>query len=113
MAPIDSLDRCIAGLQFQEFEADGAGFRALGPDAMPGRLLGILRHQALQFGLGVLVLHEGRSGLAKHRREFRPGIGRAHVDDAHCLDAGPRRLGAEQSEAGRRSQRSARTSSPP
>src|SRR5580693_8076001 len=48
IAPIDSLDRCISSLHFKEFEADGAGFRALGPKAMPGCLLGVLRHQALQ-----------------------------------------------------------------
>jgi hypothetical protein len=57
-----SLDRCIAGLHFEEIEADGAGFRALGPDAMPDRRIGILEHKALQFGLGVLVLEKGVSG---------------------------------------------------
>src|ERR1700687_2609446 len=75
IAPIDSLERCIAGLHFQEIEADGAGLRALGPDAMPARLLGILGHQAFQFGLGVLVLEKCGSGLAKNPGEFRPGIG--------------------------------------
>jgi hypothetical protein len=96
MAPIDSLDRCIADLHFEEIEADGAGFRTLGAEPMPSRLLGVLRHQAFQFGLGVLVLQEGRPGLAKDGGEFRPGIGRTHVDDADGLDAGPRRVGAEQ-----------------
>ena len=42
---IDSLDRCMAALRLEEVEADGAGFRALGADAMADRLLGILRHQ--------------------------------------------------------------------
>src|SRR6266853_6510069 len=96
MAPIDSLERCIAGLHFEEIEADGAGFRAFRPDSVSGRLLGVLRHQRLQFGLGVLVLQECRSGLAKHTSEFGPSVGRAHVDDANGLDTGPRRLGTEQ-----------------
>src|ERR1700674_5766138 len=95
MAPIESLERCIARLHFQEIEADGAGFRALGPDAMAGRLLGVLRCQPFQFGLGVLVLQEGHSGLAKEPGEFRPGIGRTHVDDANGLDARPQRLSTE------------------
>src|ERR1700680_4072872 len=86
MEPIVSLDRCIAGLHFEEIEADGAGFRALGAQTMPSRLLGVFRHQALQFGLGVLVLQECRPGLAKDPGELRPGIGRAHVDDAYGLD---------------------------
>src|ERR1700674_5157873 len=71
MAPIESLERCIARLHFQEIEADGAGFRALGPDAMAGRLLGVLRHQPFQFGLGILVLQKGHSGLPKDPGEFR------------------------------------------
>jgi hypothetical protein len=96
MAPIDSLDRCIAGLHFEEIEADGAGFRALGAQPVPGRLLGVLRYQALQFGLGVLVLQECRTGLAEDRSEFCPSIGRTHVDDENGLDAWSRRLNAEQ-----------------
>src|SRR3984957_1109614 len=81
MAPIDSLDRCIAGLHFKEIKADGAGFGALGPDAVPDGLLGVLRHQALEFGLGVFVLQKGGSALPKQAGEFRPRIGRTHVDD--------------------------------
>src|ERR1700716_3463473 len=75
MAPIDSLERCITSLHFKEVEADGAGFRALGAQAMPYRLLGVLGHQPFQFGLGVLVLEKRGSGLAKHSGKFRPGIG--------------------------------------
>jgi hypothetical protein len=63
MAPIDSLERCMA--QLQKFKANGTGFRAFGTDAMSDRLLGILGHEALQLGLGILVLQKGRPGLAK------------------------------------------------
>ena len=75
MAPIDSLERCMFGLHFKQIEADGAGFRALSPHAMSPRLLGILGHEPLEFGLGILVLQKGRSGLAKEPGEFRPGVG--------------------------------------
>src|ERR1700688_2265192 len=75
MAPIDSLERCMAGLHVEEIEADGARLRALGPDAVAGRLLGVLGHQTLEFGLGVLVLEKGVSGLAIDPGEFRPGVG--------------------------------------
>ena len=86
----------MVALHLQEIEADRAGFRALGPDAVPERLLGVLRHQALEFDLGLLVLEEGRPGRAEHAGEFRPGIGGAHVDDPDRLDPRPRRLDAEQ-----------------
>src|SRR5882724_3981720 len=75
MAPIDSLQRCIAGLHLKEIKADGARLGAFGPQAVPDRLLGVLGHQALQFGLGVLVLEKRRSALAENPGEFRPGIG--------------------------------------
>src|SRR5215467_14319856 len=96
MAPIASLERCMAALQFEQVEADGAGFRALGADAMPDCLLGILGHEALQLSLRVLMLQKCRSGLAKDCGEFRPGIGRTHINDADGLDAKSRRLGKEQ-----------------
>ncbi len=41
----------LAALLDKEVEAHGAGFRALGPNAMANRLLGIVRHE----GLGVFV----------------------------------------------------------
>src|SRR5262252_1005921 len=96
MAPIASLERCMAGLQFEQIEADGAGFRALGADAMPNRLPGIRGHEALQFDLCVLMLQKCRSSLAKDRGELRPGIGRTHINEANGLDAGSWRLGKEQ-----------------
>ena len=48
IAPIVSLERCMTGLRLEQIEADGAGFRALGANAMAGRLLGIFRHQLFQ-----------------------------------------------------------------
>src|SRR5258707_9189938 len=96
MAPIDSLERCMAGLQFEQIEADGSGFRALGADAMPDCLLGVLGQEALQFDLSVLMLQKCRSGLAKDCGEFRPRIGRTHINDANGLDAGSRRVSKEQ-----------------
>ena len=54
---------------------------------MADRLLGILRHQALELGLGLFVFEMGRPGPGKDAGEFRPGIGGAHVDDADRLDA--------------------------
>jgi hypothetical protein len=38
IAPIDSLDRCMAAVQAQDIEAHRAGLRPLGADAMPDRL---------------------------------------------------------------------------
>src|SRR5580658_5025055 len=55
---IELLDCCkVAALLIgEEIETDGARLRALGPDAMAGCFLGILWHQALQFGLSQFVL---------------------------------------------------------
>src|ERR1700759_5656201 len=80
IAPIVSLERCMAGLHVQHVEAHRARFRALGPDPMSDPLLGVLGHQVLELGLGPLVLEKARSGGAEESGEFGPGIGRAHVD---------------------------------
>ena len=64
---------------------------------MADRLLGILRHQALEFGLGLFVLEMRRPGPGEDHGKLRPGIGRAHIDDAHRLNARLRRLDPEQS----------------
>src|SRR5215470_15666698 len=96
MAPIDSLERCMAGLQFEQVKADGARFRALSADAMADCLLGIFGHEALQFDLSVLMLQKCCSSPAKDCGEFRPGIGRTHINDANGLNAGSRRLSKEQ-----------------
>src|SRR6185503_6901053 len=92
---MDSLDRCMAGLLDEEVETHGAGFRALGADPMADRLLGILWHKALEFGLGMLVFEMSRPSLCKDASEFRPGVGAAHVDNPDCLDAWPWRLDPE------------------
>src|SRR5258707_365975 len=62
---------------------------------MPDRLFGVLRHQFLQLDLRGFMVEEGSAGLTKHACEFRPGIGRAHVDDPDRLDPWPWRLDAE------------------
>src|SRR5437660_5581064 len=80
IAPIVSLDRCMAGLHVEEIEAHRTRLGPLGADAVPNRLLGVLRHQRLEFGLGPLVLEERRAGRAEDAGELRPRIGRAHVD---------------------------------
>jgi hypothetical protein len=45
----------MAALLDEEVEAHGAGFRAFGADAVADRLFGILRHKALELGLGLFV----------------------------------------------------------
>ena len=80
----------------QDIEAHRARFRALGSHAMPDGLLGVLRHQGLELALGPLVVEKGLAGVAEQPGELRPGIRRAHVDDADGLDARPRRLGIDQ-----------------
>src|SRR3984893_8048719 len=92
----DSLDRCTGGLRIQNVEAHRTRFRALGPHAMPDRFLRILGHEAFELGLGPLVVEEGGAGIAEQGRKLRPGVRRAHVDNADRLDAGARRLGAAQ-----------------
>src|SRR5260221_13068001 len=95
IAPMVSLERCMTGLRLVEIKTDGTGFGALGPNAMPDRLFGVLRHQFLQLDLRGFMVEEGSAGLTKHACEFRPGIGRAHVDDPDRLDPWPWRLDAE------------------
>src|SRR6516225_5804997 len=75
MVPILSLERCMAILRFEEIETDGTRFGALCTNAVASRLLGILRHQGLELGFGVLVFEMRRPGAGEDRRKFRPGIG--------------------------------------
>ena len=89
IAPIVSLDRCMARLPIKKIEADRAGLRAFGANAVAGCFLGVLGHQPFQLRLGALVFEEGGAGRAEQARDFGPGIGFAHVDDPNCLD--PRR----------------------
>src|SRR5262249_19970505 len=84
-----SLDRGMGGLRLEKVETDGAGLGALRAHAVPDRFLGVLRHERLEFALGALVLQKGSAGVAVECREFRPGIGGAHVDNADGFDAWP------------------------
>src|SRR6266568_9398339 len=51
-AAIESLDRCMGSLRLEDVETDRARLRAAGPDPMADRLLGVLRNECLEFGLG-------------------------------------------------------------
>src|SRR6266436_6066586 len=84
-----AMDRCMGGLRLENIEAHRAGFRALCADAVADRLLGILGQQSFELALRPLVVEKGVPGVAEQRREFRPGVRRAHIDDADCLDARP------------------------
>ena len=99
-AATDSLERGIGHLQ--QLKAHRARFGALRPDAVSDGLLGLLRHQRLEFGLGPLMLEKRRPGAAEQGGKLRPGVGRAHIDDLDRLDTGPGRLGVEQAKAARR-----------
>src|SRR5690349_18617809 len=77
------LVRGMAGLPTREFEADRARLGALGPEPMPDRLFGVLRHERLELGLGALMLGVRGPGPGEDHGVFRPGIGRAHVDHPH------------------------------
>jgi hypothetical protein len=86
----------LLGRSGQEVKADGAGFGALGAHPMADGLLGILRDQAFQLGLGLLVFEMRRSGSGEDRGELGPGIGCGHVDDADSFKPRLRRLDPEQ-----------------
>src|ERR1051325_4350721 len=85
--PIESLDRCMTVLHGENVEADGSGFRALRPDPVTERFLRVFRHQDLELGLGAVMVEESRPGGTKRAGKLGQGIGGAHVDDAHGLDA--------------------------
>src|SRR5580704_3869518 len=93
IAPMVSLDRCMAPLLIVEkIKADRARLRTLGPDAMAGGFLGVLRYQGLELGPGPLMVEKGGTGGAKKAGELRPRIRLAHVDDVNPFGSGPRRL---------------------
>src|SRR6516225_1984595 len=91
-----SLDRGMGGLHLQHIKAHGPRFRALGLDTVPDRLPGILGHQGFELALRPFVVKKGAPGVAEEGGELRPGIGRAHIDDADGLDARPWRLGIDE-----------------
>src|SRR5262249_17925138 len=74
IAPTDSLDRCTAALQVQDIDSHRPRFRPFRPNAMPGCLLGVLRHQSFELGLGVLVFEVGISRTPKYAGEFGPRV---------------------------------------
>src|SRR4030081_3718892 len=74
IAPIVSLERCMACLHVHEIEAHRPGFGALRPDAMPNRLLGVLRHDGLEVGLCPFMFEKCRAGGAKNGRQITPRI---------------------------------------
>src|SRR5450755_16104 len=93
IAPMVSLDRCIARLHAaQQIETDRPRFGPLGADAVAEGFLGILRHQDFEFGFGPFMVQEGCAGLAKYPCQFGPGIGCAHINDAHRCDPRPWRF---------------------
>src|SRR6516164_6584536 len=75
-AAIDSLDRGIGCLRLQHVKAHRPRFRALGFHAVANGLLGILRHQGLEFALRPFVVEKGTPGVAEQHGELGPGIGR-------------------------------------
>src|SRR5215468_701625 len=91
-----SLDRGMGRLRLQQVKAHRARFRALCFHAVANGLSGILRHQGFQLALCSLVVDEGAARIAKQRRELRPRIRRAHIDDTDSLDARPRRFCIDQ-----------------
>ena len=53
---------------------------------MADRLLGILGHKAVKLDLGLLVLEMCRLGPRINCCEFRPGVGRGHIDNPYRFD---------------------------
>src|SRR4051794_39516705 len=86
MVAIESLDRCMAGaFRAQDIKVHRAGFGSFCPDPVPNRLLGVVRHEAFEFRLGILMLEVGLSGAPEHAGEFGPGVRRTHIDNPHRL----------------------------
>src|SRR3954471_3053544 len=92
MAPIDSLDRCMATLLAEEIKADGPGLRPLRPHPETGGFLRIFRHKRFQGGFCGFMLLVGRSCPPESGRKLRPAVGPAHVDGADRFQPGSRRF---------------------
>ena len=88
IAPMVSLDRCMAFLTLNEkIKADCARFRPFGPNAIAGGFLGVIGHQGHAFGLG----SHGRGRPSAWRgkgQQTRPRNSTRHVDDASRFDPG-------------------------
>src|SRR6478752_5191647 len=80
-AATDSLDRGMGCSRLQHIKAHRSRFRTLGSNAMPDSLLGVLRHQGLEFAFRPLVVEKSLPGGAEQRCELRPRVRRAHIDD--------------------------------
>src|SRR5262245_5570926 len=63
---------------------------------MSDRLFGMLGNERLELALCPLVVEKGATGAAEQGGELRPGIRRAHVDDADRLDTRSWRLGIDE-----------------
>src|SRR5262249_29463138 len=96
IAPTDSLDRCMAALEFQDIDSHRPRFRPFRPNAVPGRLFGVLRHQSFELGLGNLVSQMGLASVRKSWEESGPSFWEPLAHDPPRLDAGARWFGAEE-----------------
>src|SRR5262249_41901837 len=77
-----SLDRGMGRLHLQHIKGDRPRFGAPSFYAVPNRLPGILGHQGFELAFCPFVVEEGAPGVAVKGGELRPGIRRAHIDDA-------------------------------
>src|SRR5262245_40464630 len=91
-----SLERGMGRLHLQHIKAHRTRFRAICSYAVADGLLGILGHQGFELAFGPFVVEKGVPRVAEERGELRPGIRRAHINDADGFDARPRRLGIDQ-----------------
>src|SRR5215468_4411784 len=96
MVPMDSLERCMAALHAQDIKAHRTGFGSFGSNTVADRFLGVLGHKGLELRLGILMLEVSFARALKYTSEFRPGVGCAHVDDAHRCNPRAGRLEAKQ-----------------
>ena len=71
IAPIVSLDRCMARLHVEKIEADRARLGAFGANAVSRGFLGVLGHQPFQLRLGALVFEEGGAGRSEQAGELQ------------------------------------------
>src|SRR5262245_47777972 len=77
-----SLDRGMGRLCLQHIKAHRPRFRAPGFHPVPDGFPGILRHQGFELAFRPFVVEKSAAGVAEERGELRPGIRRAHIDDA-------------------------------
>src|SRR3954462_13379551 len=112
MAPIDSLERCMARFQAQHIKAHRPGLGTFRPDSMADGFLRVLRHEALELCLGILMFEICLSGSPKYTGELDPSVRQAHVNDPYRLDSSTGRLDAEEARGLAAFQRSAKTSFP-